>query len=59
MIATTIGAITPTEIVPTITPITSFRIVKRRSAFVGFGFTTAMAQDTAGTTATDCGSAMA
>ena len=37
-----IGPITPTEIVPTTTPITSFRITRRRSAFVGFGSTTAI-----------------
>jgi len=36
------GPITPTEIVPTVTPITSLRITRRRSAFVGFGSTTAI-----------------
>ena len=36
------GPITPTEIVPTITPITSLRITRRRSALVGFGSTMAI-----------------
>ena len=53
MIARMIGPTTPAMSVPAITPTTSFNSVRRTSAVVGFGFTTATTDKIPAGTAAD------